>query len=308
MQLFKFVELAVVTVVMATTTFISSIAPIKFLNLSSANLNYLTNFSMGILVGTALLIVLPEGIQVLSEGMYGLTSFTVGVPILIGVVLMFTIDKFVAHNDKELYNSPPGYSDATTTTTTTTTTTLGEARVGGSIANSILQSSTTLGLLVHAAVDGVSLGSSFANKDSTLQFAMVIALIIHKIPTAFSLGTILSKEGMQDNLILIHLGLFALSTPISTWVTFAILAMSSTQIQFFTGSLLLFSSGTFLYVVYHVVHEFEDGLVQEGDGFGGGGSSGSENTLVDKQAKKKNIFVAIVGLVIPLLLSLIKEE
>lgn len=258
---------------------------------------------MGILVGTALLIVLPEGIEVLNEGMYQLTSFTVGLPILVGFILMFTIDKFVAHklHDKVLYST----GSAGTGGTATNTSSFGEER-DQSVVESVLQSSITLGLLVHASVDGISLGSSFADKDSTLQFIIIIALIIHKIPTAFSLGTILSKEGIPDKLVLIHLGLFALLTPILTWITFTIISVSSTQIQFLTGILLLFSSGTFLYVVYHVMNEFQDGMFE--DGGEGGSSGGDESTLADIQTKKKNIFVVVVGLVIPLLLSLIKEE
>lgn len=296
----KFVELFAVTLVMAATTFISSIAPLKFFTVSGTNLTYLTNFSVGVLVGTALLIVLPEGIETLNEGMYKLTSFTVGLPILVGFVLMFTIEKFVAHNDNDriLYS-------ATTNTNSTTSSAFDEGRIAFTV-GSVLKSSITLGLLVHAAVDGVSLGSSFADQDSTLQFVMVIALIIHKIPTAFSLGTILSKEKLEDKVLLIHLGLFALLTPVSTWITFTIIEFFNTNIQFVTGILLLFSSGTFLYVVFHVINEFEDGLFEDGTN-GGGETSGSDgSTIVDGQTKKKNIFVAIVGLMIPLLLSLIK--
>lgn len=297
----KFVELFAVTLVMAATTFISSIAPLKFFTVSGTNLTYLTNFSVGVLVGTALLIVLPEGIETLNEGMYKLTSFTVGLPILVGFVLMFTIEKFVAHNDNDriLYS-------ATTNTNSTTSSAFDEGRIAFTV-GSVLKSSITLGLLVHAAVDGVSLGSSFADQDSTLQFVMVIALIIHKIPTAFSLGTILSKEKLEDKVLLIHLGLFALLTPVSTWITFTIIEFFNTNIQFVTGILLLFSSGTFLYVVFHVINEFEEGLFEEGTN-GGGGTSGSDgSTILDEQTKKKNMFVAIVGLMIPLLLSLIKE-
>ncbi|CCG23491.1 Golgi membrane protein [Candida orthopsilosis Co 90-125] len=297
----KFVELFAVTLVMAATTFISSIAPLKFFTVSGTNLTYLTNFSVGVLVGTALLIVLPEGVEILNEGMYKLTSFTVGLPILVGFVLMFTIEKFVGHNG----NDRISYS-ATTNTNSTTSSVFDEGRIAFTV-GSVLKSSITLGLLVHAAVDGISLGSSFADQDSTLQFVMVIALIIHKIPTAFSLGTILSKERLEDKVLLIHLGLFALSTPVSTWITFTIIGFFNTNIQFVTGILLLFSSGTFLYVVFHVINEFEDGLFEDGTN-GGGETSGSDgSTIVDGQTKKKNIFVAIVGLMIPLLLSLIKE-
>lgn len=297
----KFVELFAVTLVMAATTFISSIAPLKFFTVSGTNLTYLTNFSVGVLVGTALLIVLPEGVEILNEGMCKLTSFTVGLPILVGFVLMFTIEKFVGHNG----NDRISYS-ATTNTNSTTSSVFDEERIAFTV-GSVLKSSITLGLLVHAAVDGISLGSSFADQDSTLQFVMVIALIIHKIPTAFSLGTILSKERLEDKVLLIHLGLFALLTPVLTWITFTIIGFFNTNIQFVTGILLLFSSGTFLYVVFHVINEFEDGLFEDGTN-GGGETSGSDgSTIVDGQTKKKNIFVAIVGLMIPLLLSLIKE-
>lgn len=63
----KSVELLAVTLVMTATTFVSSIAPIKLFTLSSTSLTYLTVFSIGMLVGTALLIVLPEGIELLNE-------------------------------------------------------------------------------------------------------------------------------------------------------------------------------------------------------------------------------------------------
>ncbi|CAD1813261.1 ZIP Zinc transporter family protein [Candida parapsilosis] len=290
----KSVELLAVTLVMTATTFVSSIAPIKLFTLSSTSLTYLTVFSIGMLVGTALLIVLPEGIELLNEVKYNLTSFTVGLPILVGFVLMFTIDKVISRKDEVSYTTPE------------TTSSFHQAKVASTL-NSVLQSSITLGLLVHAGVDGISLGSSFADEDSTLQFVMVIALIVHKIPTAFSLGTILSKEGLEDKLVLVHLVLFAVMTPVMTWITFTILGLFNTSIQLLTGELLLFSSGTFLYVVFHVINEFEDSLFEENSSSAGGSSGSESNTFVDEQTKKKNVFVGIVGLVIPLLLSLVKE-
>ncbi|KAJ3324705.1 hypothetical protein HDU93_002724, partial [Gonapodya sp. JEL0774] len=55
---------------------------------------------------------------------------------------------------------------------------------------------TTLGMVVHAAADGVALGASSAVSTS-LEIVVFVAIIVHKAPSAFGLATHLLNEGLS---------------------------------------------------------------------------------------------------------------
>lgn len=114
-------------------------------------------------------------------------------------------------------------------------------------------SSTTIGLVIHAAADGVALAaSSFITKVST-GFIVFLALMLHKAPAAFGLTSILLKQGKSKRQARAHLIVFSLAAPwaaLTTWVLVNLLAGEHIEGQentaFATGLLLLFSGGTFL--------------------------------------------------------------
>ncbi|KAI7344592.1 hypothetical protein KC320_g8759, partial [Hortaea werneckii] len=81
-------------------------------------------------------------------------------------------------------------------------------------------SSTTLGLVIHAAADGIALGaSSTTTSSSNLNFIIFLALLLHKTPAAFGLTTTLLKQGLSKRRARGHLLLFSLAAPVGAVVT-----------------------------------------------------------------------------------------
>ncbi|CAK4032409.1 Zinc iron permease [Lecanosticta acicola] len=125
-------------------------------------------------------------------------------------------------------------------------------------------SSTTVGLVIHAAADGIALGASSTAAGSHLSFIIFIALMIHKAPAAFGLTSVLLKQGLSKRMARAHLIVFSLAAPVGallTWAAVHLLGFSSSSLgesastEFVTGVLLLFSGGTFLYVAMHTMQE-----------------------------------------------------
>jgi solute carrier family 39 (zinc transporter), member 9 len=144
---------------------------------------------------------------------------------------------------------------------------------------------------VHCAADGIGLGAAiasganletivitdfFSDSRSTLDrtslgFIVFLAIILHKAPSAFGFATFLLSEGHTRRSVRQHLLAFSCSAPVSAILTYGILhstvAIDSSsdtppsssaefEMRKWTGILLLFSSGTFLYVAtVHILPE-----------------------------------------------------
>lgn len=113
--------------------------------------------------------------------------------------------------------------------------------------------STTLGLVIHAAADGIALGASHSSGGSTsLGFIIFLAIMIHKAPAAFGLTSVLLKQGLGKRGARAHLVVFSLAAPagaVGTWVVARALGGGGGEelhTRWWTGVLLLFSGGTFL--------------------------------------------------------------
>ena len=114
-------------------------------------------------------------------------------------------------------------------------------------------SATTIGLVIHAAADGIALAaSSFVSQAST-GIVVFLALMIHKAPAAFGLTSVLLKQGRSKRQTRAHLIVFSLAAPvaaITTWVLVNMIGGEGVKegqgTEFATGMLLLFSGGTFL--------------------------------------------------------------
>ncbi|MCJ1379431.1 hypothetical protein MMC17_002532 [Xylographa soralifera] len=113
--------------------------------------------------------------------------------------------------------------------------------------------STTLGLVIHAAADGIALGAS--SSQPSLSFIIFVAIMIHKAPAAFGLTSVLLKQGLGKRAARVHLLAFSLAAPLGalgTWIVVRILGAGGVgfggeeSLKFWTGVLLLFSGGTFL--------------------------------------------------------------
>ena len=101
------------------------------------------------------------------------------------------------------------------------------------------------GLTLHAATDGVAIGAASATGDFALSVTVLLAVLIHKGPAAFSLGVFSMHEREERKDSIRDVAIFALSTPVMIIISGLALEGLETHM---IGLAMLFSAGTFLYV------------------------------------------------------------
>ncbi|MCH0630041.1 ZIP family metal transporter [Kocuria palustris] len=281
----SFVDLCIVLVVMMVVAIIGGLIPIK-LGDKLPGFNYFSYFGMGILIATALVIIIPEGVKTLYEATSpdGPEAWSIGLPLIFGFVIMYLQDNIPMLLEAWNLKSKINYTE------------VDGLAPGFSIAHgfkSILQSALTLGLLLHGIIDGISLGLSYALSESHIGLIMFVVIVVHKLPTSFSFTSILLKEGFSPQIAQFHLFLFALTTPLAAITTYLIIKVGAHDSQFVIALLFLFSAGTFLYVIHHVMsnvgHSKSDDL------------HNSTNTL--EQSSALEFLATLGGACLPILVS-----
>ncbi|KAM3716118.1 NADPH-dependent diflavin oxidoreductase [Dirofilaria immitis] len=125
----------------------------------------------------------------------------------------------------------------------------------------------TIGLVVHAAADGVALGSASATNRTAVQFVVFLAIMLHKAPAAFGLVSFLLVEGVERFRIRRHLIIFSIAAPLSAIITYYLIVVVENDkfsADSATGILMLFSAGTFLYVAtVHILPELMSSSVKD---------------------------------------------
>lgn len=101
------------------------------------------------------------------------------------------------------------------------------------------------GLTLHAATDGVAIGAAAATADFALTVTVLLAVLIHKGPAAFSLGVFSAHERDDRKDSIRDVVIFSLATPVMIIIAGLALAELETHM---IGLAMLFSAGTFLYV------------------------------------------------------------
>ncbi|KAK3063094.1 hypothetical protein LTS18_002759 [Coniosporium uncinatum] len=135
--------------------------------------------------------------------------------------------------------------------------------------------STTIGLVIHAIADGIALGASATSPAARTSFGFVVflAIMLHKAPAAFGLTAVLLKQGLSKRSARAHLLVFSLAAPVgafATWIGVNIVGAGGAggdlldqaetgggeaASMWWTGVVLIFSGGTFLYVAMHAMQE-----------------------------------------------------
>lgn len=276
-------SLLLLGIFMFLTCLAVQIIPLKT-NLAPRQLNNALSLSIGMLVGTALAIVVPEGVELLVEGQGDFSwkvpfLFAVGAPILFGFVVMYLLDH---HKVIQKRFSPQLSTDKNEI----------------SYFQSIILTPLTFSLILHSLVDGFALGVSAQDELLSVHYIFYTMIILHKLPTAFSLSVVLIQQGLKLNLFYVHILVFALTTPLASLLSypFAKLALSSN-----TGLavLLLISSGTFLYSVVHLFLQ-EPALHEHGPVM----ANSANYFEVDDGQEFTHLLLTVVGTLIPLFFSL----
>lgn len=245
----------VLSTVMLVGSYLAGSIPLV-MKLSEEKMKMFTVLGAGLLVGTALSVIIPEGIHSLyMQDLKPLTavstathseagesahlhasekdhSQTIGLSLVLGFVFMMLVDQVSQKRQKSF--TPRG-KDIT----------------------------ATLGLVVHAAADGVALGAAATTSHQDVEMIVFLAIMLHKAPAAFGLVSFLLHEKMETQQIRKHLAVFSLSAPLFTIVTYFGIGQEQKETLNSvnaTGIAMLFSAGTFLYVAtVHVLPELTQG-------------------------------------------------
>ncbi|XP_039993734.1 zinc transporter ZIP9 [Xiphias gladius] len=302
-----FSSISLLSLAMLVGCYVAGTIPLA-VNFSEEKLKLITVLGAGLLCGTALAVIIPEGVHALyeeilegghhSHGQVGAVELSepkgeaeaalgasgnhehsheqlhacIGVSLVLGFVFMLLVDQI---GSSHVHNTEDPES----------------ARVTSS------KITTTLGLVVHAAADGVALGAAASTSQTSVQLIVFVAIMLHKAPAAFGLVSFLMHAGLERNRIRKHLLVFALAAPVLAMLTFLGLSQSSKEaLSDFnaTGVAMLFSAGTFLYVAtVHVLPEVGGGGHSHAPAGGNGG----------KGLSKVEVGALVLGCLIPLVLS-----
>jgi len=318
--------IVLLSIAMLVGCYLAGSIPLAF-PLSEDRLHLVSVLGAGLLIGTALAVIIPEGVNALytdshshshhdhhhlhkSDGLansitqrkilddphvsvasseHDSHSYVdiephalIGLMLVLGFVFMMLVDQL---------SSGTGHSHSG----------------GGSDGQPAVNITATLGLVVHAAADGVALGAAAKSSHKEVEIIVFLAIMLHKAPAAFGLVTFLLSEGLDRVRIRRHLLVFAAAAPVTALITFFGLSQQNKEnlsSSHTTGSAMLFSAGTFLYVsTVHVLPEIAKSRPTTASGIGALESGKSSSTGVG-HFNKKELLVIVVGALMPLLLSI----
>lgn len=191
-----------------------------------------------------------------DDDKHDVPTFYIGLSMILGFVLMFLIDRLPRHATDRM-DSEPQMRHVSLDNLGGSSSAGDEETEGflGHLAPPPKQSrslATTIGLVIHAAADGIAMGASTSTSNTKLGLIIFVAIMVHKAPAAFGLTSVLLKQGLTKRTARGHLIVFSLAAPfgaLSTWAVIRILGggnFEGESGQWWTGMLLLFSAGTFL--------------------------------------------------------------
>nr|UJH94539.1 ZIP9 [Starmerella bombicola] len=267
-------SLVLLSLVMALVTALAGWVPLIYRD--RLNVSLLSNFALGIILGSSFLIILPEGLEQLDSGKYALAGWVCA---LAGFLFMQAIDGYFANREPHIQENNPLSPDVPIEVSPL------DPRTWTSGI-----SLTTLGMTIHAAADGIALGSTAMSSHTRLKFLVFLSIIIHKAPAALSLSSVLmtQKNSPSQMLIKRDIILFSAAGPVLAILLggFLTLLHSSSEMNFFSGLCLCFSAGTFQYVGVHILQRSKD--EQSSDHW-------------------RKLLVILAGTVLPLVAALIPE-
>ena len=257
--------MAILLLALAITvlSLLGGLAPRAFSGrLSGKQLEVLTGVASGLLLASALMVVIPEGFHTaaiseaeiheehgdeehgdedagfthdaeepihLDEGSgFVYSPELLGLTILAGFVAMLVLEGFgVGHAvHEEHHDHADGH---------------GHGHVHHPTSMSVL----AVGLSAHALADGLAIGSAAVAGDTAFSILVAFAVLLHRVPAAFSLGLFALHETEDSSAAIRGLLAFSLATPLAMVLSYLLLDGASQGVVALT---LLFSAGTFVYV------------------------------------------------------------
>ncbi|HIG33519.1 MAG TPA: hypothetical protein EYQ11_01370 [Candidatus Poseidoniales archaeon] len=235
------IELAALTLILAL---IGGLTPIlSRIKEDRDILRRITGVASGILLASAILVVIPEGFELAmeehDEGVHeeeetgheeeeGLEGLIIGGAILAGFMMMLMLEgSGIGHAVHEEHHNHEGD--------------YGHEHIHHRNSPWII----VIGLSLHSAADGLAIGSAAAGSSEAVTAIVALAVLIHKVPAAFSLGVFSTHERNERNDSIRDVVLFSVVTPVMIMVSFYALEGLD---EHMIALAMLFAGGTFLYV------------------------------------------------------------
>jgi zinc transporter 9 len=226
--------------------------------LSDERLQDLTGIAAGLLLASAILIVIPEGFHVSAgavdddghvehvdeeahheeedhddhdddeAALFADEPVILGAAVLAGFGLMLLLEGLgVGHDVHEEHHDHE------------------EGHGHGHVHHPNRLSVLSIGLTIHALADGLAIGAAAVAGETAFTVLVALAVVLHRVPAAFSLGVFALHETAHPRRALSWVLAFAIATPLAMLGSFLLLDDASERL---VSLALLFSAGTFVYV------------------------------------------------------------
>ncbi|MBI5529033.1 MAG: ZIP family metal transporter [Deltaproteobacteria bacterium] len=171
-------------------------------------LPFLLSVSAGFMVGAIFFHMLPEAIELAGTG--------ASLGLLVGFLLLYVLERFMTIHVCE----------------------------GAECGVHELGILAFVGMSVHTLTDGLALGAGMHS--AALGFSIFLAILAHKVPSAFSLSTILAHAGYGIKKIVVMMIVFALLVPAGAAIYWAVRGVfESFPVE---GYAVAFACGSFLHI------------------------------------------------------------
>lgn len=215
-----------------------------FLNLGERHVSLLSAFGAGMLVSTALAVILPEGIEAFhnaeDEFGEGPPHALIGLSIVLGFVVMLVADHLQGNSGHLHHAGHDSDDDPELGTPLESASSLKTQQESGSRA--------FLGLIVHSLADGVAVGTTGMSDREELKLVVAFAMVLHKLPATFGLVSFLIACRWPLPRVRRALVVFAASAPLMALITYWLLVLLPGLSSPVAVALWLSASGgTFLY-------------------------------------------------------------
>jgi zinc and cadmium transporter len=109
------------------------------------------------------------------------------------------------------------------------------------------------GLCIHSFLEGMPLAAPFEHEHHHQTF--LFGIILHHIPVAFALVSMLSLSGLKKNTIIYLLLFFALMTPAGAWVSTVLSETDILNVKVYFGQIMGVVVGIFLHISTTILFE-----------------------------------------------------
>ncbi|TFK52232.1 Zinc/iron permease [Heliocybe sulcata] len=259
------------SVALGAASFGIGILPLS-LNFTGTGLAGLSAVGTGLLLGAALGIIVPEGVEATAAAHNGdeFPTSKIALSLLVGFILMLVVEQTISSHNHG-HSSSPGTKVLSSRSEVqfdadTEDIELGSSPRAAELSNADRLRSLasgegrkeavplTVGLFIHGLADGLALGvsalsDSQAGHTSELSLVVFMAILIHKAPTTIAFTTSLLSTPLPRPELKKCIAVFASSTPLGALVSYALFYfLGAGTAGDMSGLALLVSGGSFLYV------------------------------------------------------------